>query len=147
MCMPKYFASAEHGISCSKSFSLFLGTCLPFVDITAVLLFVLFFSPHFYSHDSTSDMYRCRMWMLQCRLQIVIFLFLASQVHLLHIVCVIQQCGQVGALGTPACIGFHSESVPSIVSLNLRSERHDAKRRDLVSGIPAVYILDTSPVV
>jgi hypothetical protein len=50
-CTSKYFAS-DRRISYSNNFILFLGTCFPFVNFTAVLLSVLIFIFHLYSHDS-----------------------------------------------------------------------------------------------
>jgi hypothetical protein len=50
-CMPTYFAAADDGIYCSNDLSLFLGTCLIFVNIIAVLLSLLPFTFNVYSHD------------------------------------------------------------------------------------------------
>jgi hypothetical protein len=53
---------------------------------------------------------------------------------------------RAGPYGTSAHTGFQSENVPSILTLNLRPVRHDARRR-VESGIPAACSLQMSPVV
>jgi hypothetical protein len=55
--VPRYFASVDRGISSSNNFILFLGTCIFFVNITAVLLSTLIFAFHLYSHDAEADIY------------------------------------------------------------------------------------------
>jgi hypothetical protein len=52
---------------------------------------------------------------------------------------------RTGPYGTPALIGFQPENFPSILKLNLRPVRYDARRRRVESGIPAACSL--SPVV
>jgi hypothetical protein len=53
---------------------------------------------------------------------------------------------RTGPYGTPVRVGFHSENFPSILTLNLRPVRYDAKRSRVESGIPAACSLLMSPV-
>lgn len=54
-CVPRYFAVVGHRISLSEISNLFLGICLSFVNIAAVLLSAFIFIFHLHSQASRSD--------------------------------------------------------------------------------------------